>query len=280
MKWVNDATGRFAWRPYYDQAELDNECEQIVSAFLKAKNGTCHFPISTDDLSVMIEQDTSDLDLFADLSAHGNDIEGLTDFFPDKKPAVKITLELSLDSSRSHRLRTTLAHEFGHVRFHSFLWEFNRAKRPESNIIKKLVLRRRKYLQLCQGFSAGTDFKNSDRSLRNNGGPGQFSGDKSGSCFSCKQGSMLDAPVSDWMEWQAGYVGGAVLMPLTPLRNLFRKTPAGYNGQDWVPVDSNAAQELILHTAEEFDVSTDAARVRLLKLGFIQETPWNNNSFS
>ena len=31
MKWVVDKTGRFGWRPcYYDQAELDNECEQIT----------------------------------------------------------------------------------------------------------------------------------------------------------------------------------------------------------------------------------------------------------
>ena len=32
---------------------------------------------------------------------------------------------------------------------------------------------------------------------------------KWGSCFKCSRGSMLEAPYFDWMEWQAGYAGGA-----------------------------------------------------------------------
>jgi len=122
MKWVIDTTGRFKWRPYYNQEELDNECEQIVSDFLTKKYGAIHFPLSTDDLSVLVERDTSDLDLFADLSRDGEDVEGTTDFFLDKKPAVRTARALSLDSSKQPRLRTTLAHEYGHVRFHNFLW--------------------------------------------------------------------------------------------------------------------------------------------------------------
>ena len=71
MKWVQDTTLRFKWRPYYEPEELDAECERIVLEFLMSKNGVVCFPISNDDLAVMVERDTSDLDLFADLSREG-----------------------------------------------------------------------------------------------------------------------------------------------------------------------------------------------------------------
>jgi len=123
MKWVADSSGRFAWRPHYDQEELDRECEGLVSGFLLAKNGVTGFPVSTDDLAVLVEQSTSDLDLYADLSGLGEDVEGITDYFHDSKPAVRITRKLSRPEAGEQRLRTTLAHEYGHVKFHSFLWE-------------------------------------------------------------------------------------------------------------------------------------------------------------
>lgn len=132
MKWVPDSTGRFKFRPYYEEAELDIECERIVTRFLDRKYGTHRYPLSTDDLTVMIEQDTSDLDLYADLSGMGEDVEGLTDFFPDKQPAVRISGKLTLDNRREHRLRTTLAHEYGHVKFHSFLWELSLHEKPSA----------------------------------------------------------------------------------------------------------------------------------------------------
>ena len=75
MRWVRDLTGRFPQRPHYDQKELDNECEQIILSFLREKYGECHLPIPTDDLSIMVQHDTSDLDLYADLSTEGEDIE-------------------------------------------------------------------------------------------------------------------------------------------------------------------------------------------------------------
>ena len=145
MRWVTDETGRFRWRPYYDQEELDIECEQTVSGFLKRKYGEIHFPISTDDLTVMIEQDASELDLYADISGEGEDVEGLTDFFPHKRPAVKIAAELSLDDGRYHRLRITLAHEYGHVKFHTFLWDYNQTGKSTVNLAKKLSIQRRKH---------------------------------------------------------------------------------------------------------------------------------------
>ncbi|HEY93359.1 MAG TPA: ImmA/IrrE family metallo-endopeptidase [Dehalococcoidia bacterium] len=244
MKWIADQTGRFRLRPYYDRHELDFECERIVSRFLERKYGVCCFPISTDDLTVMIEEDTSDLDLFADLSSFGENVEGLTDFFPDRKPAVKISSELSLNDRREHRLRTTLAHEYGHVKFHTFLWELNRWENPETSIICT-----GKYGRLYGKFNRTVPEINPR----------------------CKSSRIIDAPFEDWMEWQASYACGAFLMPFMPLTRLAEDFLKSHYDRYWLPVDTDEAIELTGIVAESFDVSTTAARVRLQKLGILQE---------
>jgi hypothetical protein len=246
MKWVADQAGRFKLRPYYDRKELDFECERIISRFLERKYGVCCFPISTDDLTVMIEEDTSDLDLFADLSGLGEDVEGLTDFFPDRKPAVKISADLSLDDRREHRLRTTLAHEYGHVKFHTFLWELNRWEDPE-----RAVVCTGKYNRLYRKFNQPLPEINPI----------------------CKSSSIIDAPFEDWMEWQASYACGAFLMPLTPLRKMADEYLKRHSDRDWLPADTDEATELTVLVTEFFDVSEAAAHVRLKKLGVLQNIP-------
>ena len=123
MKWASDPAGRFPQRPYYEGEELDQECEGIISAFLKQQHGAITYPISTNDLTILIERETATLDLFADLSAEGEDVEGMTEFFRRGKPAIYIDAALSAPG-RENRLRTTLTHELGHVKFHAFLWTF------------------------------------------------------------------------------------------------------------------------------------------------------------
>jgi hypothetical protein len=241
MKWVPDTTGRFQWRPYYDQEELDHECQRLVSSFLMQKNREIRYPISTDDLSVLVERDTSDLDLYADLSVEGEDVEGITDFFLERRPAIRITRELSLDDAKYHRLRTTLAHEYGHVRFHSFLWNLDSDNQPQVKMTKTLMRRYHKHVQLVRGFS----------------------------CFRCSRSRIFDAPAVDWMEWQASYASGAMLMPVSSLRDLAGRILAGHK-HSWVSAGSDKAGELVSRAAEEFDVSGEAARVRLTKLGILQ----------
>lgn len=120
MKWVRDTTGRFLQRPYYEQRELDNECEDFVTSFLLSRYGKAGFPISTEDLTVLLESVTSDLDMGADLSTDGEDVEGVTEFLPNVMPRVRLARALSDDHWRENRLRTTLTHELGHVKFHNF----------------------------------------------------------------------------------------------------------------------------------------------------------------
>jgi hypothetical protein len=227
MRWVTDRTGRFPQRPHYEPKELDYECEQIVMGFLKKKYSEVKFPISTDDITILIEHDTSHLDLYADLSSEGQDIEGVTDFFPDKKPAVRIAEDLSLQNWRENRLRTTLMHEYGHVKLHAFLWDFNRPRLFVDSELAK--------------------------------GP------------RCRRETILNASKTDWMEWQAGYASGSLLMPITNLRDLVGAALREWGLYNYVPADSGEAQELIKRTVEIFNVSSEAARVRLSQLGYLSK---------
>ena len=80
VRYVRDATGRFSQRPHFRPEELDRECENIIAKFLKDKYGKAEFPVTTDDLTLLIERDTDDFDSYADLSVYGNDVEGVTEF--------------------------------------------------------------------------------------------------------------------------------------------------------------------------------------------------------
>jgi hypothetical protein len=256
MKWVADTTGRFQWRPSYQPEELDTECERIVTAFLLQKYGAVRFPISTDDLTVMIERDTSYLDLYADLRGEGEDVEGLTDFFKNKKPAVKISQKLSGDAALSERLRTTLAHEYGHVKFHNFLWDIAFREEQKGDFWKRISRQRRKIedmrkkstlsaLQSYPPLKPGESFAT---------GLDKLIGPR------CKAALILDAPVGDWMEWQAAYTGGAFLMPVSALKKFVSEQHQTGAGED----------EIVAGVAALFGVSDDAAEVRLEKLSLIK----------
>jgi Zn-dependent peptidase ImmA (M78 family) len=130
MKWVKDRTGRFPQRPHYLPQELDSECELTLTNFLKQHRGKVEYPISTDDLTILIEKLVDDLDLYADLSQEEGDVEGITDFFAGRRPKVRISQHLSSDPRVANRLRTTLTHELGHVTFHSVMFELEQSAAP------------------------------------------------------------------------------------------------------------------------------------------------------
>ncbi len=267
MKWVIDTSGRFQFRPYYEPEELDAECERMVAAFLEAKYGVRRFPISTDDLTVMMEQDTSDLDLYADLSREGEDVEGLTDFFARKKPAVRISQQLSTDPARNQRLRTTLAHEYGHVHFHKFLWDSSLPAAPQTGFVQKLSRQRQQFQRFRTSIAAGENpvprrsisYSPSPRPPRKrfNTGP------------RCHRTFIFDAPVFDWMEWQASYACGAILMPAAEVRDAVKNYQPNRQPTGSPPSTSPAVSGLIAHIAGAFDVSPEATQIRLTRLGII-----------
>lgn len=227
MRYVADRTGRFTQRPHYDPKELDRECEAIVSGFLKERHGKVAYPLTTDDLSVLIERDTESLDQYADLSGYGRDVEGVTHFQPGRKPKVLISETLSAADKRQNRLRMTLAHEYGHVKFHAYLWDI---EPPSADLLKTNP---RVNMQVC--------FRD----------------------------KILDAAQTDWMEWQAGYAGGALLMPVSRVRSLVAEYCESHNLFGVVGQDDSHGRALIEKLSVAFTVSSDAARIRLLKLGII-----------
>lgn len=238
VKMVPDKTGRFAERPHYTPEDLDRECERIVAAFLRKKRGVVAFPIRTEDLHTLIEQADANLDAYADLSAFGDDVDGMTEFFPDQGPKVSISDKLANDERRENRLRTTLTHEFGHVHFHRHLW-------AEKFLTVRLF-----------------DRKSAENKAI------------------CKRDTVLNANQYDWMEWQAGYVSGSVLMPLTHIRQLVSEYCQSLGLHGAVYQGSQQGLALIAQVVDRFAVSEEAARIRLLKLNLLSASDKQRSLFS
>lgn len=88
----------------------------------------------------------------------------------------------------------------------------------------------------------------------------------------CKREMIVGARESDWMEWQAGYACGALLMPTTALRDEVRAFANAHNlPPGKVATDSSVGTALIARITVAFQVSRDAARVRLLQRGYMIE---------
>ena len=231
VKYVRDSTGRFQQRPHYEPKDLDVECEGIIKSFLKDLYGEIKFPVQTEDIKKLIERDADDLDLYADLTIYGPEVEGVTEFRPGKRPRVSVSASLTEDARRENRLRTTLTHEYGHVRFHGYLWEI---EPPTADLLRQQP--------------------NRDKII-------------------CKRDTMIDAVQTDWMEWQAGYICGALLMPKIAVTRLCREHVEAHGIYGPVSLQSPAGSQLIQTIVTAFQVSQEAARVRLLKLGLVTAAP-------
>ena len=238
VRYVPDCTGRFSQRPHFRPKDLDIECESIIRCFLEENYGSAKFPVSTDDLTRLIERDCDDLDLYSDLSEFGPDVEGVTEFQPGQTPCVKISAPLANDPRRENRLRTTLTHEYGHVHLHTHLWEVDTRQR---NL---------------------------------------FAEDPNANKQICKRDTFLNAPQTDWMEWQAGYVCGALLMPVSHVRCLVRAYQEAHRLFGAVGHAGEHGQALISEMQRAFQVSADAARVRLFKLGVLGKADAGPSLFS
>ena len=229
MRWVRDNTGRFTQRPHFEPRELDVDSENIVGEFLGRKYSKVHFPVLTDDLCLLVEECTDDLD-YVDLP---DGIFGVTEFMTGRRPSVRISKALSDNPRMENPLRTTLTHELGHVRFHGPIWELEEQS-PRLFDVKKPGGHRHE--------------SHRDRIL---GGSENI----------------------DWMEWQAGYISGALLMPFSVLKehvSEFRKE-RGITAS--LMPGTPHTDELIDVVSSNFRVSRDAARVRLSQLSCIVNDP-------
>jgi hypothetical protein len=85
---------------------------------------------------------------------------------------------------------------------------------------------------------------------------------------------MLRAPSANWAEWQAGYVSGALLMPVSVLSAVVQRVLTCEQPlRGPLLVRSPAGQRLVLGVMAAFAVSEKAARVRFLQRGVLTEEP-------
>jgi len=82
----------------------------------------------------------------------------------------------------------------------------------------------------------------------------------------CNRANIERAAETDWMEWQAGYACGAILMPAAALI----ETAQAFRRRNQLPfsnlvVNSDTGRALIELVASRFQTSKEAARIRLLK---------------
>jgi Zn-dependent peptidase ImmA (M78 family) len=92
-----------------------------------------------------------------------------------------------------------------------------------------------------------------------------------GPVWNCHREKIVNAAKTDWVEWQAGWVSGAILMPASALRAWAAECGEKFGARLPFRVESPAGVELIKLVAERCDVSMHAVRVRLSKLGLIVE---------
>lgn len=235
VKNVPDRMHGFGERPHYEQRELDAMFEQLAVAFLKKKHGTVSFPFTTEDLKTFIEQHVEDLDQYADLTPYGAGVEGLTEFRPGVgKPRVAVSAALQ---SNENRQRTTLAHEFGHVHLHAYLFEM-----------------------------AGRQSSALPPNHKANG-------------IYCKRDTMLTASTVDWREWQASYASSALLMPASYVRKTVAPVHERLGIFGPVLPDGQQGRALIDVIASAYQVSKDAARVRLSVLGLLGQPSGTRSLF-
>jgi hypothetical protein len=89
----------------------------------------------------------------------------------------------------------------------------------------------------------------------------------------CHRDAIVGAPERDWMEWQAGYACGAILMPVGAFFEAVQRFRAENNLlYSNLSLHSEHGQALITAVAAGFQTSWDAARVRLLKKGILTDT--------
>ncbi len=92
-----------------------------------------------------------------------------------------------------------------------------------------------------------------------------------GACWTCHRDTIETAPENDWMEWQAAYIAGALLMPSSSVRLWTREIALRERRPIPLREDSDVAHQIIRRLVQRFRVSELAARVRLRQLSLTTE---------
>jgi hypothetical protein len=123
---------------YYTRDQLDELCEQIIVGFCMARCRQELNLISNEVLLQLLEEYTHDVDETADLR---DSINGVTEYYWDRKPPVKIDARLTQQHWRETRWRTTLCPECSHAIYHAPLGPENPGDGPIFTVVSLPVRR-------------------------------------------------------------------------------------------------------------------------------------------
>ena len=216
-----------------------DEIETIIEDELRKAGMMPSVEHPVTDLERFVEQYLgSPLDQYADLPS---DVLGVTEFRPGKPPAVSINTDLTgsaLDCDDSPlglsgRWRATVAHEATHVLLHRMLFEVDEHQ--------------------------GLLF------------PDPAAADRDSSLMRCLKRDVSYGPtVSDWREVQANRGMAALLMPRRVFERLARRDLIALGAsRSGLRVGDPVVTQLVHRLAERFEVSRQAASIRLQTLGFV-----------
>ena len=90
--------------------------------------------------------------------------------------------------------------------------------------------------------------------------------------WTCHRDTIVTAPENDWMEWQAAYISGALLMPRSYLQLWACEIAMREGEKPPLRVNSELGRAASERTIRRCQVSEQAARVRLLRLGLLSES--------
>jgi Zn-dependent peptidase ImmA (M78 family) len=89
--------------------------------------------------------------------------------------------------------------------------------------------------------------------------------------WTCHRDTIGTAPENDWMEWQADHIGGALLMPRSYLFEWAGEIAMREGKEPPLEADSELGRALMQRVMRRCQVSEQAARVRLLRVGLLME---------
>lgn len=96
----------------------------------------------------------------------------------------------------------------------------------------------------------------------------------------CKRDTIVAAGRTDWMEWQAGYASGAMLMPRSHVMRVIGAIQRQRGIYGAIGASTPNGQLLIDAVVDGFAVSRDAARVRLSVLQLLGQDAISGTLFS
>jgi hypothetical protein len=110
--------------------------------------------------------------------------------------------------------------------------------------------------------------------------PGLLPANHKANAIYCKRDTMVSARKVDWLEWQAGYASGALLMPASYVRKTAAPIHEKFGLFGPVLADGDHGKSLIAAIVDAFKVSREAARVRLSVLNLLGTPPAAGSLFS